>query len=422
MRLHLWECIFILFQVSLSRRFAVGLARAPQAFYGSCDRVPGAASWTPGSKSRFAPWTRHLLVHCMWSRQVFAIIFSCIFYRPTTCVIMSFHSRRSLSSQPVSTTGQGQITTTTHTARGRSRSFVSALKRLLPSNRPERGGTIRSHSTHHSSSLKSSTLPAKKSASSASRSSERGPSDKLVRWNTATDLVYKHAGYTSSISPSTSSQQLYLERRERRRQRRSLKESGDYLGVQGVNPGTGEMDVVTPSTSTASSPFLSLARAVQNKRLAYENARKTLRSEKMRKWEMDKEALKKERKKKVKWMRRGEGWSSAVEPDLSPITGSSGVLTPREAELSTDTVVRVQSERSEGETETVDDSISTVHPATKVTASSSTGGHGIRRRPVPIRDRTLSSQKSYSDLIPFDSEFYPKQPPNFSRAGPNSAG
>lgn len=35
----------------------------------------------------------------------------------------------------------------------------------------------------------------------------------------------------------------------RRRQRRSLKESGDYLGVQGVNPLTGKPDHITPFSS-----------------------------------------------------------------------------------------------------------------------------------------------------------------------------
>ncbi|RFU73148.1 hypothetical protein TARUN_9113 [Trichoderma arundinaceum] len=37
----------------------------------------------------------------------------------------------------------------------------------------------------------------------------------------------------------------------RRRQRQSLKESGDYLGVQGVNPHTGEPDVISPTNSSS---------------------------------------------------------------------------------------------------------------------------------------------------------------------------
>lgn len=45
-------------------------------------------------------------------------------------------------------------------------------------------------------------------------------------------------------------------RKQARRERRALKESGDYLGVQGVNPETGRMDVETPTDSEESHPSL----------------------------------------------------------------------------------------------------------------------------------------------------------------------
>lgn len=320
---------------------------------------------------------------------------------------MSSTTKITLSSLPVSTKGQGKTTRAVPKPCGQPSFFARALKRLIPSNKPERGGTLRSHGVHDSESLGFPPLSTSKSVPSTSRSSgHSSASDKLVRWNTATDLVSQPTDYTSTTLPSTPWQQLYLERRERRRQRRCLKESGDYLGVQGINPTTGEMDIVTPSNSTASSPFVSLARAVHDKRLAYENARKALRSEKMRKWEMDKEALKAERRRrKMRWTRHTEGWSSAMEPDLSPITGSSGVSTPREAKASTETVVRAPREGFEKNTETMGGSVSTAHLATKVITSSITSGHGIQRKPVPIRSSTLSSQRSYSDLIPVESEF-----------------
>ena len=41
-------------------------------------------------------------------------------------------------------------------------------------------------------------------------------------------------------------------RKQAKRERRALKESGDYLGVQGVNPETGRMDVETPTDSEES--------------------------------------------------------------------------------------------------------------------------------------------------------------------------
>lgn len=334
---------------------------------------------------------------------------------------MSATSRVSLSSRPFST-GQSQAKITTPTIRGRSSSFTSALKRLLPSSRPERGGTLRSHGAHCPGFVDSSPITMSNSVPSATSNSGAAiPPDKLVRWNTASDLVSQPNCYTSTTSPSTHSQQLYLEHRERRHRRRSLKESGDYLGVQGINPSTGEMDAVTPSTSTTSSPFVSLARGVQDKRQAYENARRALRSEKLRKWEMDKEAMRMERRRKVKWTRRGEQWSSAVEPNLSPITGSSGGSTPRKAEMSTETVLRAPSEWSCGETETVEDSVSTVRPVTKATASSATAEHGVHRKPVPIRSSTLSSRRSYSDLIPVNSEV-PEPPPKSPQVGVKPVG
>lgn len=322
----------------------------------------------------------------------------------------------------MSTSSKNQAPVVILKSRRRSNSFSSALKKLLPSNRPERGGTLRSHGANYSESRNSSTIPISKSVpSTACSSGHAPPSDELVRWNTATDLVSQPTGYTSTTSPSTRSQQLYLEHCERRRRRRSLKESGDYLGVQGINPRTGEMDVVTPSTSTTSSPFVSLARAVQDKRQAYENARKALRSEKLRKWEMDKAALKTERRRKVRWTRRGEQWSSAVEPDLSPITGSSGASTPRKAEKSTETVIRAPGERSSREIEIMERSTSTAPPSRKASTSSTTAGHGIPRKPIPIRSRTLSSSRSYSDLIAVESEF-PKPPPPPPKDGPTPVG
>lgn len=128
---------------------------------------------------------------------------------------------------------------------------------------------------------------------------------------------------------------------------------------------------------------------------------------------MDKQALKRERRRKVRWTRGGEQWSSAVEPDLSPITGSSGDSTPRKAEKSTETVIRATSGRSCEKTETTESSLSTARPTRKMSASSSgTGtGHAIRRKHVPIRSRTLSSSRSYSDLIPVESEFTEPLPP-----------
>lgn len=345
---------------------------------------------------------------------------------------MPYTFRPSFSTQLAPAPGNGETTTSVTTkCRGRSSSFTNALKRLLPTNKPERGGTIRTHGVHyssldleHSPSARSKSVPAAPYPTSPKPSSTP---EKLVRWNATNGLVVHPptiittattttSGYPSTSSPSTRSQKIYLARREARRQRRSLKESGDYLGVQGLNPVTGEMDVLTPTTgstatSSSSSPFNALTREVQDKRAAYEGARRALRSEKVRKWEMDKEALQTERRRKVRWTRRAEGWNSAVEPELSPIAGSSPACsTPRVADVSGDTVVRTACERSTTEGGTVEGSVSTVRPVLRVSGSMNMGACSIRRKPVPIRSQTLSSRRSYSDLIPVESEF-PAPPP-----------
>lgn len=347
---------------------------------------------------------------------------------------MPYTFRPSLSAQPASALSKGDTTTPTNTkCRGRSSSFTNALKRLLPTNKPERGGTLRTHGVHYpSSTLDYPSFPTSKSVPNVSCTNSQETSntpEKIVRWNPANNLVLHPptiitttttSGYPSTSSLSTRSQKIYLARREKRRQRRSLKESGDYLGVQGINPITGEMDILTPtttSTNSSSSPFNALTREVKDKRAAYEGARRALRSEKVRKWEMDKEALQAERRRKVRWTRRAEGWNSAMEPELSPIAGSSpSCSTPRAAEVSADTVVRAAGGRSTGEDGTTEGSVSTVRPVMRGTGSLSMGQCGIRRKPVPIRSQTLSSRRSYSDLIPVESEF-PQPPPRPPKIG-----
>lgn len=43
-------------------------------------------------------------------------------------------------------------------------------------------------------------------------------------------------------------------KKQARQERRALKESGDYLGVQGINPVTGQLDIETPTDSEESRP------------------------------------------------------------------------------------------------------------------------------------------------------------------------
>lgn len=312
-------------------------------------------------------------------------------------------------------------------------SFASSLKKLLPSNKSERGHTLRKRGYHCSEAIDDASTPASKSGASASHG-QPSPADKLVRWNTAIEPAPSNPSNSRAASPGSRTQQLYLERREKRRLRRSLKESGDFLGVQGINPATGELDVLTPSSSSAGE-FSSLARAVQDRRESYEGARRQLEAEKMRKWERDKQAIRAEHRSSVRWRKKRSGWSSAVEPTLSPIAQSSAATTPR-GERSTETVVRTPSVRRSSE-EYPDQSLG--HHTTTPGQAPSGITSGPRRTSAPSEDRlsmlyrpniqpssvgrrTLSSQRSYSDLIPVESEFPPDPPPKPPKVGPKPVG
>ncbi|KAL7949944.1 hypothetical protein V8C42DRAFT_361032 [Trichoderma barbatum] len=123
----------------------------------------------------------------------------------------------------------------------------------------------------------------------------------------------------------------------RRRQRRSLRESGDYLGVQGVNPHTGELDVMSPSDSSARSAASHQEAAysiINTWRDIWKNSKHHKPKDLPGKDEHSKDedvaiskSLKGKKKaremsKAVRWKRRVGEWSSLQEPDLSPIAQS----------------------------------------------------------------------------------------------------
>jgi hypothetical protein len=167
-------------------------------------------------------------------------------------------------------------------------------------------------------------------------------------WNASTSLARNiKTAETGSLSmdSETTTHKKQLQRRDvlrarkaRRRQRQSLRESGDFLGVQGVNPHTGELDVMSPTDD--SSPL-----STRSHQETVHSVMSTLRD----KWENSRHhrtrdsqskdkhiegndtklpGLQKEKKrarglgKAVRWKRRVGEWSSLQEPDLSPISAS----------------------------------------------------------------------------------------------------
>ncbi|KAI0171897.1 hypothetical protein GGR52DRAFT_573047 [Hypoxylon sp. FL1284] len=127
---------------------------------------------------------------------------------------------------------------------------------------------------------------------------------------------------------------------ETRRSRRSLKQSGDWLGVQGADPYSGVYPVLTPTDTPSSettssgtrSKLASLARRKKAAKLDYDQVRVLEEREKDRA-KLVKEQAKLSKIERVKdelkrqshftrWSQHKRHWSSAAEPALSPIPQS----------------------------------------------------------------------------------------------------
>lgn len=119
-------------------------------------------------------------------------------------------------------------------------------------------------------------------------------------------------------------------RRRSRHLRRSLKESGDFLGVQGINPQTSELDVLTPSSSShtgsSSRGLRRMTHAInhvhpkggESSRSASKYAYVQEEQEKKKRDESRKDSIR-ALQREVRWLKGNNEWSSAAEPDLSPI-------------------------------------------------------------------------------------------------------
>ena len=146
------------------------------------------------------------------------------------------------------------------------------------------------------------------------------------------------------------SRELFLSKQESRHRRRTLKATGDFLGVTGVNPRTGEMDVITPTTSSdevttaatgagqsgttldeADLQLARLAECASQAQKEHEAARRDAEQRRHQKQrnraERHKEAIR-AAQQQVKWRREESQWSSVADPGLIPIAQSQGSNTP----------------------------------------------------------------------------------------------
>jgi hypothetical protein len=277
---------------------------------------------------------------------------------------------------------------------------------VLPSHRPERGGTTRERGYWEQQDLET---PGKRrfrrnvTESYHSRPSETGDPDQLIRWNTAKDIPKNSSSGISntraavpfepdaaidpnrklswmprddirkqiapkkcrptdsgrsgddeplrdSVLEARAHQRLtntrsIIEAQKSRQERRSLKRSGDFLGVQGINPQTGQLDVLTPtdSESTASLEITqrlsNIKHTLKKAKHAYKQAQiqsKRAALATMLEIEEEKARLRLERKESLsrkinrglRWRRHTKQWSSAQEPALSPIAQSQRSKSP----------------------------------------------------------------------------------------------
>jgi len=139
----------------------------------------------------------------------------------------------------------------------------------------------------------------------------------------------------------TKAQRMFIDKKARRETRRSLRESGDFLGVQGANPRTGYWDVSTATSSSEPSQISEETRKkldrqerdIEEQKRRYEEAQSKHQQELKRVLELREikkkgKALEKELEMRLRQRRQGKwrlsenGWSSVAEPDLSPIVQS----------------------------------------------------------------------------------------------------
>ncbi|KAK8010663.1 hypothetical protein PG990_009628 [Apiospora arundinis] len=245
----------------------------------------------------------------------------------------------------------------TTSTRKRAISLSGFLGMIIPAHRPEQGGTLRSLDN--------------KSTESAYRDLSINP-EELKDWNIAQDLPVRQRleleensvgsprdlrfkrprnspapGRPDTPLPRTrrhltaAETQRLLESKQRSRQhRRELKHSGDYLGVTGANPYTGEYNILTPtdldsSDTTPSSARAKMGKLTKNVRQAqrnYEHAKRAEDAAKER-HRTEKAKIKLDRIEQVKaeiqqqngslqWTQHRREWSSVKEPQLSPIAQS----------------------------------------------------------------------------------------------------
>ncbi|KAI2635053.1 hypothetical protein GGS21DRAFT_90286 [Xylaria nigripes] len=270
--------------------------------------------------------------------------------------------------------------------RRRHTSLSGFFSKILPSHRPEQGGTARDHDitgdseaayldlginpndlTEWNLAQTQSSMPDDTKASSEGhhRASswtaqhERreldhrpGPSARAPGEAPNVELAQPPEGRSPNPPPHRSQHQqthsltrhevsaMLKAKEDARRQRLNLKASGDWLGVQGADPYSGEFAVLTPTStiSTDSTPPSTKERLAEltwrqaTAKIAYERAkleaerareRNLLKKGRLRlqKMEQAKDRLRRQQQRQEfpTWTQHEQVWSSTAEPDLGTV-------------------------------------------------------------------------------------------------------
>ncbi|KAI2624268.1 hypothetical protein GGR54DRAFT_568599 [Hypoxylon sp. NC1633] len=255
----------------------------------------------------------------------------------------------------------------------RASSLVGFFSKILPSHRPEQGGTHRSNDwigdvdidlAANSNELTGWNLAKEKNPAYPTPVLP-GDSNQRRVWSLSTqkgdsrfveNLPRERSRGREQVPDTTDREpcpprksealtrnevhELVTSKEETRKSRRSLKESGDWLGVQGADPYSGQFSVLTPTETLSSettntstrSKLAGLARKKKAAKLEYEQIR-LLEEQEKDKARLDKEQAKLNKIERVKeelrrqhqfarWSQHKRHWSSAAEPNLSPIAQS----------------------------------------------------------------------------------------------------
>ncbi|KAK1777504.1 hypothetical protein QBC45DRAFT_355378 [Copromyces sp. CBS 386.78] len=125
-----------------------------------------------------------------------------------------------------------------------------------------------------------------------------------------TGIVNPHNFMPSMMPGYNKARSLFLAKQESRRQRRILREAGDYLGVTGANPYTGMLDNLTPRTSIDMTEFRRVSpQSSPNGSPRFEKKGHGA-------------GKRTSPRQRSKLGQQAEQWSSVASPNLSPIVQS----------------------------------------------------------------------------------------------------